>query len=32
MPYFRLFFVMDDFGTLIRVLRVPYGIALNPMD
>ncbi len=32
MPYFRLFFVMDDFGNLIRVLRSPYGIDLRPQD
>ncbi len=32
MPYFRLFSVVDDFGNVIRVLRVPYGIMLHPQD
>lgn len=29
MTNFRLFYVVDDFGTLIRVLRIPYGIMLG---
>lgn len=32
MPYFRLFSVVDDFGTVVRVLRVPYGIMLHPTE
>lgn len=32
MTYFRLFAVMDDFGNLIRVSRIPYGIFLSERD
>lgn len=32
MTNFRLFYVVDDFGTLIRVLRIPYGIVLDSRE